>query len=179
MTTVNHFVNDCANLNFLPLFLLHRSSLEVRVQLLHLGLIIPHLRLLLRTFPRMYLYLCPHLRLLSRTFSGMYSYFWRWRMSMQQSGLSLPFVFVSLLYDLLSFLFHRRLFIWNQNCLGMKDLLFVLLGFPRQASPESSEPNVALDSRSSLIRTTFGVHTSFFPGSHLRVSHTPRVFRFT
>ena len=40
MTTVNHFGKDCINLNFLPLFLLHRSPVEVRVQLLHLGLII-------------------------------------------------------------------------------------------------------------------------------------------
>ena len=61
----------------------------------------------------------------------------------------------------------------------------VLLGFPRHASlrdgsPESSEPYVTLDSGSSLIRTTFGVHTSFFPSSHLRVSRTPRIFlRFT
>ena len=48
---------------FPPFFLLHRSPFEVRVQLLHLGLIISHLRLLLRTF------------------SGMYSYFWMWRVS--------------------------------------------------------------------------------------------------
>ena len=34
MTTVKHFVNNCPNLNCLPLFLLHRSPLEVRVQLL-------------------------------------------------------------------------------------------------------------------------------------------------
>ena len=40
--------------------------------------------------------------------------------SMQLSGLSLHFVFVCLLYDLLSFLFHCRLFIWNQHCLGWK-----------------------------------------------------------
>ena len=56
-----------------------------------------------------------------------------------------------------------------------EDLLFLLLGFLRHASlrdrsPESSEPYVTLDSRSSLTRTTFGVHTSFFPCSHLRVS---------
>ena len=45
--------------------------------------------------------------------------------------------------------------------------------------PESSEPYVTLDSRSSPIRTTFGVHTSFFPGSHLRVSRTPQTFGVT
>ena len=37
--------------------------------------------------------------------------------SMQQSGTFLTFVFVCLLYDILSFLFHCRLFIWNQFCL--------------------------------------------------------------
>ena len=83
---------------------------------------------------------------------------------MQQSGLSLPFVFVCLLYDLLSFLFpfspinlESTLLLWDR-------------------SPDSSEPFVTLDSRSSLIRTTFGVHTSFFPGSHLRVSRTSPEF---
>ena len=40
--------------------------------------------------------------------------------SMQQSGLHLPFVFMCLLYDFLSFLFHSRLCIWNQHCLGWK-----------------------------------------------------------
>ena len=33
-------LKKCPNFNFLPSFLLHRSSLEVRVQLFHLGLII-------------------------------------------------------------------------------------------------------------------------------------------
>ena len=37
---------------------------------------------------------------------------------MQYSGISLPFVFVCLLYDLLSFLFHCRLCIWTQHYLG-------------------------------------------------------------
>ena len=98
--------------------------------------------------------------------------------SMQQSGLSSYFVFMCLLYDLLSYLFHCRLCIWNQY------FSFVFLGFPRHASlrdrsPESSVPYVTFNSRSSLIRTTFGVHASFFPSSHLRVSCTPRTFRVT
>ena len=89
-----------------------------------------------------------------------------------------------LLYGHLSFLFLCRLCIWKQHCLRLKDLLFILLGFLRHASlrdrsPESSEPHATLDSRSSLIRTTFGVHTSFFPGSHLRVSCTDQILRFT
>ena len=72
----------------------------------------------------------------------------------------------------------------------MKDLLFGLLGFPRLASlrdrsPESSEPFVILGFPISTfclcvhLTTFFGVHTSFFPGSHLRVFRTPWIFRFT
>ena len=38
--------------NFLPLFLLHRSSVEVRVQLLQLGLIISTLEIALANIPR-------------------------------------------------------------------------------------------------------------------------------
>ena len=37
----------------------------------------------------------------------------------QWSKVNFPFCcFVCLLYDLLTFLFHCRLFIWNQHCLG-------------------------------------------------------------
>ena len=73
---------------------------------------------------------------------------------------------------------------FKSTLLGVKDLLFILLGLPRRASlrdrsPESSEPYVTLGSRSSLVRTTFVVHTSFFPGSHLRVSRTPPILRVT
>ena len=73
---------------------------------------------------------------------------------MKQSGLSLPFVFVCLLYDLPFPLSPLHL---ESTLLGMKDLLFVLLGFPRHASlrdrsPESSEPYVTLDSPSEKIR---------------------------
>ena len=65
---------------------------------------------------------------------------------------------------------------------GVKDLLFVLLGFTRHASlrdrsPEPSEPYVTLDSRSSLIRATLEVHTSFYPGPPLRVSRSTRKLR--
>ena len=118
----------------------------------------------------------PHLRLFLRTFSGMYLYFGCGGCSsMQQSELSLPFVFVCLLCDLLSFFSHCLTFHLELTLFGMKDFLFVLLGFPRHASlrdrsPESSEQYVTLDSRISLIRTTFAVRTSFITGSHLRVS---------
>ena len=47
MRTVNHFVNECTNLNCLPSFLLHRSFLEVRVPLIHLALIISTLEIAL------------------------------------------------------------------------------------------------------------------------------------
>ena len=78
--------------------------------------------------------------------------------------------------------FPLSLNIWKSSLLGFKDLLCVLLGFPRHASlrdrsPESSEPYVTLVPESALIRTTFGVHNSFFPGSHLRVSRTLLTFR--
>ena len=65
---------------------------------------------------------------------------------------------------------------------GMKDLLFILLGFPRQASLRNVcvyTPRISVYTRDSLGRTTSGVYTSFFPGSRLRVSRTPQVFRVT
>ena len=52
MTTVNHFVKDCIKINCLPLFLLHRSPVEVRVQLLHLGLIFSTLGIALANIHR-------------------------------------------------------------------------------------------------------------------------------
>ena len=51
-TTVNRFVNDCPNLDFVPSFLLHRSSLEVRVQLFHLGIAISALEIALANIAR-------------------------------------------------------------------------------------------------------------------------------
>ena len=155
-------VNDCPQLKFLPL---HRSSLEVRVQLLHLGLIISTLEIALANIHRDVLVLLdvadvhpcgkvdfPYLLFLCAFF------------------MTIPFPLSALHLE--------------STLLGLKDLLFILLGFPRHASlrdrsPESSEPYVTLDSRNSLIRTTFGVHTSFFPGSHLRVFRTHQTFRVT
>ena len=128
VTTVNHFVNDCPNLDFLPAFLLHRSSLEVRVQLFHLGLMISTLEIALANILRNVLVLfgcggCP---------------------SMQQSGRSL-----SLVFDVPSLRppfipFSLSPFHLESILLETKDLLFVLLGFPRHAclrdrSPKSSE----------------------------------------
>ena len=91
---------------------------------------------------------------------------------MQPSGLSLPFCVPSSWPPFIPF--SPSPFHLDSTLLGVKDLLFILLGFPRHASlrdrsPESSEPHVTLDSRSSLTKTTFGVRTAFFPGSHLRL----------
>ena len=145
---VNRFVNDCTNLHFLPLFLLHRSSLEARVPLILLGLIISTLEIALANILRDVLVLMDVADV------------------HQCNKVDFPYL----------------LFLCAFFVLGLKDLSFILLGFPKHASlrdrsPESSEPHVTLDSLSSLTRTTFGVHTSFFPSSHLKVSRTPRVFR--
>ena len=122
MTTVNHFVDGCPNLNFLPSFLLHRSSLEVRAQLFHLGLIISTLEIALATIHPDVLVLfecgeCP---------------------SMQQSGLPLPLGFFvpSLWPPFIPFpLSPLHL---ESTLLGLKDISFVLLGFPRHASLRES-----------------------------------------
>ena len=80
---------------------------------------LPRLWLPLRTLPGMYLYLCPHLGLFSRTFS-------RILLDVadvhQCSNVDFPclFVFVCLLCDLLSFLFHCCRCIWDQHCLDWK-----------------------------------------------------------
>ena len=135
VTTVNHFVEDCPNLN-----------------------LISTLGLLLRCTRTFECGGCP---------------------SMQQSGLSSPFVFVCLLYDLLSFLFHCRLCIWNQYCLKWKVFLFVLLGFPRHAclrdrSPESSEPHVTLDSSKFAEQNNIRSSYFFLPRFSLEsISYSP------
>ena len=91
---------------------------------------------------------------------------------MQQSGLSLPFVLcVPSLQPPFFIPFPLSPLHLESTLLGLKDL--------RDRSPESSVPYVTLDSPSSLIRPTFGVHTSFFPGSNLRVPRTHPIFRVT
>ena len=133
VTTVNRFVNDSPNFNFLPSFLLHRSSL-----------------------PGMYSNLCPHLRLLLRTFSGMYSYFWTWRMSINAAKWTfLTFVFVCLLHDLLWFLVHCRLCISNQYCLKWKIFCFCFSVSRGMRLWETDLQSLLNHSRSSLNRTTF------------------------
>ena len=112
------------------------------------------------------------------TFPGMYSYFWMWRMCINATTwtfLIFRFGVPSLWPPFIPFpLSPLHL---ESTLLGVKDLLFRLPNFPKHASlgdrsPESSEPYVTLDSQCSLNRTTFRVRTSFFPGSHLRVSRT-------
>ena len=73
-----------------------------------------------------------------------------------------------------------RFCIWNQHCLGWK-IFFHTSRFPEACVSERRISRifwtfVTLDSWSSLTKTTFGAHTSFFPGSHLRVSRTPPDF---
>ena len=183
MTTVNHFVNDCPNLKFLPLFPLRRSSLEVRVQILHLGL------------KNVYTWACS-----CEHFPGCTRTFWCGECpSMHQSGLSFPFVLPSLWPPF--FLFHCRLFIWNQHCLRWKTFFWYfsvsrgmrLWKTDLQKCPNHSWLSVSqhpyfiyvytsrirVYTRNSLRRSTSAVCTSFFPGSHLSVSRTLQGFRDT
>ena len=161
VTTVNDFVNECTNFNFLHTFLLHRSSLEVRVQLFHLGLIISTLEIALANIHRDVLVLLDvaHVH--------------------QCNKMDFPYLCFCLPSSWPPFISCPSLpFHLESTLLGLKDLLLILLGFPRHASltdrsPKSSEPYVTLDSQSSLIRITFGVHTSVFPGFHLSISYFP------
>ena len=151
MTTVNHFVNDCTHLNFLPLLLLHRSFLEVRVQLLHLVLIISTLEIALANIPRDVLVLWDGADVHQCNEVDISLFFVFYVPSLGPPFIPFPLSFLQL----------------KSTLLGLKDLLFIVLGFPRHASlrdrsPESSEPYVTLDSRSSLIRIAFGVHSYFF-----------------
>ena len=174
----------CTHINFLHLFLLHRSPLiSWMVYLLVMFLTIHVIVVILRNHRAVCVQL--HLALVSCSehlkekkityvqIHEAYSNFHKWDCSfehsqgctrtfgcggcppMQQSGVSLSFIFECLLYDLLSFLTSR---------------------FPDR-SPESSEPYVTLGFRSSLNGATFGVHTSFFPDSHVRVSRTHRILQ--
>ena len=141
VTTVNHFVN-CPNCNFLPSFLLHRSSLEVRVQLFQLVLIISTHEIALANVPRDVLVLMSTLEIDLANILRDALVLLNMADVHQCNKVDFHYLlfFVCLLHDILSFLFHCRLCI-----------LFVLLGFPRHASlrdrsSESSEPNVTLDS---------------------------------
>ena len=104
MRTVNHFVNECTNLNCLPSFLLHRSFLEVRVPLIHLALIISTLEIALANIPRDVLVLLDVADV----------------HQCNKVDFSYLLFFMCLLYDLLSFLLHCRLCICNQHCLDWK-----------------------------------------------------------
>ena len=130
--------------------------------------------------------LFPHLRLLFRTFTRMYMYFWIGGCpSVQQSGLSL-LLFCVPLYNVLSFLVHCCLVVWNQHCLGWK--IFCTYSRFREANVSERQISrivrtirdtrfVCVYTRDSLSRTIFEVNTSFFHGPHLWVSRTPQVFR--
>ena len=99
------------------------------------------------------------------TFPRMYSYFWMWRMSINAAKwIFLTFCFCVPSLRPPSISFPLSPFHLESTLLGVKNLLFILLGSPRHTSlrdrsPESSEPHVTLDSRSSLIRT---IRISYF-----------------
>ena len=118
VTTVNHFDDGCTKLKFLPFFLLHRSSLEVRVPLVHLGLIISTFEIALANIPRDVLVVMSTLEIaLANIFRDVDV-----ADAHQCSKVDFPYLllFVCLLYDLLSFLFYCRLCIWNKHCWGWK-----------------------------------------------------------
>ena len=104
----------------------------------------------------------------------------------QCSKVDFPYLLfcVCLLYDLLSFLFHCRLFIWNQHCLGWK-IFYSYFSVSRGMRLWETDLQSLLNHTQLSIpkvrwsEPTFVVHTSFFPGSHLRVPCTPRTFRVT
>ena len=128
---------------------------------------------------------------------GVYKYFWiNGCPSMQQSGLSLLLLCMPL-YDLLPFLIHCCLCIKNQHCLGWK-IFYSYFSVSRGKRfwetdlqnclniRNSRFPNIHISfvytprissvyTRDSPSRPTSGVHTSFFPSSHLRVSRTHQV----
>ena len=177
MTTVDRFVNDCTHVKFLHSFLLHRSSLEIRVQLLHLGLMISTLEIALANVLRDVLVLMSTSDIVLENFLGNVLVLANVADVHQPSKMDFPHLLFLCAFFMTSFHSFSILHL-DSTLLGMKDILFVLLGFSKHASlrgssPESSGPYVTLDSRSSLIWTTFGVHIPFFPNSHLRVFRTP------
>ena len=139
------------NRNYLSSFLLHRSSLKVRVQLFFIwASLFPHMRLLLRTFSRMYL--C----------------FWMWRMSINATKWTF-LIFCCAPSFMTSFHSSHSIdaFASGINVAWVK--IFCLCScFPKHASlrdrsPESSAPYVTLYCRSSLNRTTFEVSYFLLP----------------
>ena len=162
VTTVTHFVNDCHHVHFLLPFLLHRSSLEVRIRLFQLGLIISTLEIALANFLRNVLVLVDMADVHHAT---------------KRTFLTLSFCVPSFWHPFIPLPLSS---LHQESTL----LQFVLLGFPthaslRDRSPESCEPCITFDSRSSLNKLTIRVHISFFPNSHLRVSCTHWIFWFT
>ena len=97
---------------------------------------------------------------------------------MQQSGLSL-LLFCVPLYNVLSFLVHCCLIVWNQHCLGSK-IFCTYSRFPEANVSERQISRIVRTIRDtrfvrvytqdSLSRTISEVNTSFFHGPHLRVS---------
>ena len=169
MTTVNPFVNDCPNVNFLPLFLLHRSSLELCVSLLHLGLIISTLKIALANILRDVLVLLDVANV------------------HQCSKVDVPYLgvlCVCFLDTLLSFPFHCRFIIWNQLFVGWKIFYSYFSVSPRHASlgdrsPESSEPYVTLDFPKFAYQNNIRSSYFFLPKFTLESISYSRTWRVT
>ena len=134
MSIVNHFVDDCTHLTFLPLILHHRPPLEVRVQLLHLGLIISTLEIALANILRDVLVLVSTLEIalanilrdvlvlvstleivLANTSLGCTRTF---RCVHQCNKVYFPYLFCFYVPSLWPPFIPFSLFIWNQHCLG-------------------------------------------------------------
>ena len=152
--TLNHFVNECPTCNFLPSFLLHRSSLEVRVQLFHLGLIISTLEIALANIFRDVPVLLDEADV------------------HQCNKINFPCLLLCAFFTTSFHSFHSIVAFASGINVAWGKIFCLCQCFPKHASlkdrsSESSAPYVTLHFRSSLNRTTFGVRTSCFP----RFSH--------
>ena len=151
VTTVNHFVNDCPNLNLLPSFLLHRSSLEVRVKLFYLRFVISTLEIALANIPLDVLVLKSTLAIVLANILRDALVLFDVADVHQCNKVDFPYLLFCVPSLWPPFIpFPLSPLHLESTLLGMKDLLFVLLGFPRHASlrdrsPESSEPYITLD----------------------------------
>ena len=132
--------------------------------------------------------LFPHLRLLFRTFLQMYMYFELADVH-QCDKVDFPCCcFVSFFKNLVSFLFHCCLCVWNQHCLEW--MIFCTYSrFPEASVSERQISRivwtirdsrfVCVHTQDSLSRTISEVCTTFFTSQHLRVSRTLQFFGVT
>ena len=181
MTTVNHFVNGCTNQNFLPLFMLHRSPLEVRVQLLHLGLIISTLEIALTNIPRDVLVLMSTREIAPANI-----------LRDVLVLLNVADVHQCNKVDFLTFLLFCAFFMTSFHSafssrinIAWSERSFIHTSrFPEACVSERQISRVFWTTRNSRFpkfADQNNIRSSYFflPDSHLRVSCAPRIFRFT